>query len=74
MEKLHTDGLGTFKTVNKLKVFFKRNPDEECKSKLAAHGISLEEYSAYFNTEDDRITSRNKVSMLEHQAATSHSS
>jgi len=66
MEKLQAEGLGSFSTVNKLKVFLKKGPNEECKSKLADHGISLEEYSACYHMDDERITSKNKESILEH--------
>lgn len=65
MEELENDGLGTFKIVNKLKVFYKKLPSEDMKANLSLHEMSLEVYIAIFREEDPRLTTRNKDTIFE---------
>ncbi|XP_044184740.1 uncharacterized protein LOC122964877 [Acropora millepora] len=53
MEELQKNGLGIFKIVEKLKVFYKQSPEMDLQPKLAKYGISLEEFTRTFNQEDD---------------------
>ena len=55
MEELQKNGLGIFKMVEKLKVFYKKSPEMDLQEKLANYGISLEEFTKTFNQEDDRL-------------------
>ena len=65
MEELQKNGLGIFKMVEKLKVFYKKSPEMDLQPKLANYGISLEEFTKTFNQEDDRLTSQNKEAIAE---------
>ena len=60
MQELQKNGLGFFKMVEKLKVFYEKSPEMDLQPKLANYGISLEEFTKTFNQEDDRLTSQNK--------------
>ncbi len=66
MEELEKSGLGIFKTVNKLKIFYKKSPVlVEMQAKLANFGISFDEYSANFKKKNSRLTSRNMEVIVE---------
>ena len=65
MEELQKNGLGIFKIVEKLKVFYKQSPEMDLQPKLAKYGISLEEFTRTFNQEDDRLTSQNEEAIAE---------
>lgn len=65
MEKLQKNGLGIFKIVEKLKVFYKQSPEMDLQPKLAKYRISLEEFTRTFNQEDDRLTSHNEEAIAE---------
>ena len=65
MEDHQAAGLGIFKVVNNLRVFYKKLPSLPLQPKLATHGMSLEEYTVLFRKEDERLTSRNRDEFLE---------
>jgi len=65
MEELSRDGLGAFKCVKKLKVFYKKAPSEDLRGGLSRHGISLEDFTSVFEQEDNRLTSLNRDDILE---------
>ena len=52
MEELQKNGLGIFKMVEKLKVFYKKSPEMDLQPKLANYG-------------DDRLTSQKKEAIAE---------
>ena len=63
MEDLEKEGLGIFKKVDKLKVFYKKLPGDDIKPKLS---LSLESYTAIFRKGDPRLTTRNRDEIWEH--------
>lgn len=65
MEDLQEAGLGIFKVVNNLIIFYKNLPLPPLQPKLAVHGISLEEYNVLFSKQDERLTSRNREEIIE---------
>ena len=66
MEELQVSGLGTFKVVGKLKVFYKTLPDnEDLQPELANFNISLEEYSSTFKMLDDKLTRNNLHTIMD---------
>lgn len=63
MEDLQAAELGISKVVNTLGVFYKELPSLPLQPKLAAHGMSLEEYTVLFR-KDERLTSHNRDEIL----------
>ena len=60
MENLQQAGFGTYKIVNKLKVFYKVLPNNvNLEAKLSTFNIPCEEFKTIFCKVDDRLTSRN---------------
>ena len=66
MEDLEKEGLGIFKKVDKLKVFYKKLPGDDIKPKLSLYEMSLESYTAIFRKGDPRLTTRNRDEIWEH--------
>lgn len=65
MEALQASGLGIFKVVSKLKIFYKNLPDVDLQPKLANFNIAQEEYSSTFDLEDDKLTRTNKEIIMD---------
>ena len=65
MEDLEAAGFGIFKLVSNLRIFYKQLPSDLLQPKLAAYGMSLEEYTVLFRQEDERLTSRNRDEILD---------
>ena len=65
MQELQDAGLGEFKVVNKLKIFYKTVPSDDLQPKLAKYNVSVEEYKATFLKEDDRLTANNITTISE---------
>ena len=65
MEDLEKSGLGHFKVINKLKVFYKKEPIMDLKPQLSEYGITYQAYSDCFQKVDERLTSRNREAMEE---------
>ena len=60
MENLQQAGFGTYKIVNKLKVFYKVLPNNvNLEAKLSTFNIPCEEFKTIFCKVDGRLTSRN---------------
>lgn len=65
MQELQDAGLGEFKVVNKLKIFYKTLPSNDLQPKLAKYNVSVEEYKATFLKEDDRLTTNHITTITE---------
>ena len=66
MENVQESGFGTYKMVNKLKVFYKVLPNNvDLEAKISTFNIPLREFEAIFRKVDERLTSRNIEAIME---------
>ena len=66
MENVQESGFGTYKMVNKLKVFYKVLPNNvDLEAKISTFNIPLGEFEAIFRKVDERLTSRNIEAIME---------
>ena len=65
MQDLAAAGLGIFKVINKLKIFYKMLPNDNLQQKLAKYNISVQDYRSTFLKDDDKLTASNIFTMSE---------
>ena len=65
MQDLVAAGLGIFKVINKLKIFYKMLPSDDFQQKLAKYNISAQDYRTTFLKDDDKLTASNIFTMSE---------
>ena len=65
MQDLAAAGLGIFKVINKLKMFYKMLPSDDLQQKLAQYNISVQDYRTTFLKDDDKLTASNIFTMSE---------
>ena len=65
MQDLAAAGLGIFKVINKLKIFYKMLPSDDLQQKLAQYNISVQDYRTTSLKDDDKLTASNIFTMSE---------
>ena len=65
MQDLAAAGLGIFKVINKMKIFYKMLPSDDLQQKLAQYNISVQDYRTTFLKDDDKLTASNIFTMSE---------
>ena len=65
MQDLAAAGLGIFKVINKLEMFYKMLPSDDLQQKLAQYNISVQDYRTTSLKDDDKLTASNIFTMSE---------
>ena len=65
MAALHTAGIGSMLTLNKLVVFLKKIPPLVNKNQVTACGVTPQEYKAAFDEQDTKLTADVQETVME---------
>ncbi|XP_078384848.1 uncharacterized protein LOC144667332 [Oculina patagonica] len=65
MKELEAAGLGMYKQIKRLKIFYKILPSQDLRQKLAKFEVTQEEYREAFLMEDEKLTKGNIVTINE---------